>query len=51
MLRSAAARLISLADSFHSVALRLRERRAGREPVLVEDEYDVQYVFAVLLET
>jgi hypothetical protein len=49
--RSAAARLISLADSFHRVALRLRKRRTGREPVMIEDEYDVQYLLHALLET
>jgi hypothetical protein len=47
----ATARLVQLADSFHRVALRLRSRRTGREPVLMNDEYDVQYTFAALLET
>jgi hypothetical protein len=50
-LTSATARLVQLADSFHRVALRLRKRRTGREPVLINDEYDVQYVFGALLDT
>jgi hypothetical protein len=50
-LHSATARLIQLADSFHRVAVKLRERRAEREPLLIKDEYDVQYIFAALLET
>jgi hypothetical protein len=48
---SATARLVQLADSFHRVALRLRNRRSGKDPVSINDEYDVQYVFAALLET
>lgn len=48
---SATAQLVQLADSFSRVALRLRTRRAGRNPILIEDEYDVQYVFAALLLT
>jgi hypothetical protein len=47
----ATSRLVQLADSFHRVALRLRNRRSGKEPVSINDEYDVQYVFAALLET
>jgi hypothetical protein len=48
---SATARLSQLADSFHRVALRLRTRYSNRAPLLVQDEYDVQYLFAALLET
>lgn len=48
---SAVARLLQLADSFHRVVLRLRDRRSGREPITMKDEYDVQYVFGALLET
>jgi hypothetical protein len=48
---SATAQLVQLADSFARVALSLRTRRAGRSPLLIEDEYDVQYVFAALLLT
>lgn len=50
-LHSAAARLVQLGNSFDRVALRLRDRRAERQPLLIEDEYDVQYLFAALLET
>jgi hypothetical protein len=50
-IRSAAARLTQLADSLHAVAIRLRDRRSGRQPLIIEDEYDVQYLFAALLET
>ncbi len=50
-IHSATARLLQLAESFHRVVLRLRYRRAGREPLVVKDEYDVQYVFAALLES
>jgi hypothetical protein len=48
---SATARLIQLADSFHRVALRQRTRHDKREPFLLNDEYDVQDLFAALLET
>jgi hypothetical protein len=47
---TASARLLQLADSFHGVVLRLRSRRMERQPLLVEDEYDVQYLFGALLE-
>jgi hypothetical protein len=50
-IHSATARLTQLADSFHRVAVKLRDRRTGREPLLIQDEYDVQYLFAALLET
>jgi hypothetical protein len=50
-IHSATARLVQLADSFDRVAVRLRDRRAGREPLLIRDEYDVQYVIAAMLET
>jgi hypothetical protein len=48
-IHSATARLLQLAESFHSVVLRLRHRRTRREPVIINDEYDVQYVFDALL--
>jgi|SRR5208282_4215835 len=48
---SATAQLIQLADSFSRVALNLRTRRKGRTPILIEDEYDVQYIFGALLLT
>jgi CheY-like chemotaxis protein len=50
-IHSAIARLMQLSDSFHRVSVRLRDRRSGRDPLLIKDEYDVQYVFAALLET
>jgi hypothetical protein len=50
-IHSATARLVQLADSFHRVVVKLRDRRTGREPLLIKDEYDVQYVVAALLET
>lgn len=50
-IRSATARLVQLADSFHRAALRLRARHGNREPFLMNDEYDVQDLFAVFLET
>lgn len=34
---------------FHRVCLSLRQRRSGREPPLMEDEYDKQYLFEALL--
>lgn len=43
--------LVQLADSFHRAVLRLRTRHANRTPFLISDEYDVQDVFAALLET
>jgi len=49
--QSAVARLLQLADSFPNVAQRLRLRRIGRDPLLIRDEYDMQYLFAALLET
>jgi hypothetical protein len=49
--QSAVARLLQLADTFPDVAQRLRSRRTGRDPLLIRDEYDVQYLFAALLET
>lgn len=50
-IHSATARLVQLADSFDRVSIRLRDRRVGREPFHIRDEYDVQYIFAALLET
>lgn len=49
--QSAVARLLQLADSFPRVAQRLRSRGRNREPLTIADEYDVQYLFAALLET
>jgi hypothetical protein len=50
-IQSATARIVQLADAFHRAALRLRNRRSGKEPLLINDEYDVQYIFAAFLET
>jgi DpnII restriction endonuclease len=50
-IHSATARLVQLADSFSSVARTLEDRRSGREPLLIQDEYDVQYIFGALLTT
>lgn len=44
-------RLLRLAESFHRVVVRLCDRRKDREPVIINDEYDVQYIFAALLES
>jgi hypothetical protein len=49
--QSAVARLVQLADTFPTAVQRLRSRRTGREPLLIKDEYDVQYLFAALLDT
>jgi len=48
---NAAVRLLQLAESFHRVAVRMRTRRSGRAPLLIKDEYDVQYVLGALLDT
>jgi hypothetical protein len=50
-IQSAVARLLQLADTFPNVAQRLRLRRTGRDPLLIRDEYDMQYLFIALLET
>lgn len=50
-MHSAVIRLLELAETFHSVAVRLRGRRKGRESLLIKDEYDVQYLLGALLET
>ncbi len=43
------ARLRQVLARFHRVALTLRHRHAGREPLLIENEYDVQDLLAALL--
>jgi hypothetical protein len=45
------AAIFQLVESFHRVALSLRDRRKGRSPVKIKDEYDVQYLLAALLAT
>ncbi|QEM09189.1 hypothetical protein [Mucilaginibacter rubeus] len=42
--------LLRLLKRFHKVVQELRDRRADREPVLIVDEYDVQYVLKALLK-
>jgi hypothetical protein len=41
--------LMGLAERFHQVARQLRDRRAGRPPLIIQDEYDVQYLLHALL--
>jgi hypothetical protein len=41
--------LVLLAERFHQVARQLRDRRAGRSPLIIQDEYDVQYLLHALL--
>ena len=36
---------------FHSVARQLKRRRNNREPLVIKDEYDVQYLLHALLKT
>jgi len=38
-----------VARRLHAVAVQLRDRRAGQDPLLVKNEYDVQYVLRALL--
>ena len=42
--------LIQLLRRFHKVAQGLRNRRGEREPVVINDEYDVQYLLGALLK-
>lgn len=42
--------LMQLLKRFHKIVQELRERRAGREPVVIADEYDLQYVLKALLK-
>jgi len=41
--------LILLSDSFHRVVRQLRERYGNRPPLIIEDEYDFQYLLHALL--
>ena len=43
--------IADLLDTFDAAALELRERGRNRPPLLIEDEYDVQYLLAALLRT
>ena len=40
---------LAVCERFHRVVLRLRRRGRNRDPLLVNDEWDAQYVFAALL--
>jgi hypothetical protein len=42
-------RLTRVLDRFHHVVRALRNRRAGRKPLTLADEYDVQYLLGALL--
>jgi hypothetical protein len=42
--------LVRLAERFHLVARQLRERRTGSPPLIIENEYDVQYLLHALLK-
>ncbi|WP_208643487.1 hypothetical protein [Pedobacter miscanthi] len=42
--------LLNLLKRFHKVAQEFRSRRADREPLVIRDEYDVQYVLGALLK-
>lgn len=46
---SALATALRACDRLHGAALKLRRRRAGRTPLLMADEYDVQYLLGALL--
>ena len=46
---TAQARVRRILARFHAVVRTLRQRHAGREPFVVEDEYDVQDLLAALL--
>lgn len=42
--------LLRLLKRFHKIAQELRDRRTDREPVVITDEYDVQYLLKALLK-
>lgn len=42
-------KLLNILTRFHKIAQELRERRADREPFIIRDEYDVQYLLNSLL--
>lgn len=42
-------RITRILDRFHLVVRALRDRRTGREPLTLADEYDVQYLLGALL--
>jgi len=42
--------LLKLLHRFHKVAQELRFRRSDREPIVIRDEYDLQYLIGALLK-
>lgn len=42
--------LLKFLRRFHKVAQELRSRRSDREPIVIRDEYDVQYLLGALLK-
>ena len=48
--RDAISLLLTICDRFPTAARRLRTRRAERAPLLIADEYDVQYLLGALLD-
>lgn len=47
---SAVSTLVLLLRRFHKIAQELRDRRTDREPLVIRDEYDVQYLLSGLLK-
>jgi len=41
---------VRVCERLHRVALRMRDRRSTRAPLVIADEYDVQYLLAGMLE-
>ena len=48
-IESSIVRLRRICDRFHRAVLQLRDRRAGKAPLVMDDEYDVQYLLGALL--
>jgi len=42
--------VLGLLNRFHLIVRKLQERRSGRDPVKIQDEYDVQYLLYALLQ-
>lgn len=42
--------LLRLLSRFHKISQELRDRRADRQPIIIRDEYDVQYILGALLK-
>jgi len=43
-------KLLTLLKRFHKITQELRDRRTNREPLVIKDEYDVQYLLSALLK-